>query len=1122
MNNAPAPLKTHVDVTTLDKAVINVYDVESLHNAFTVAFYTDADPAHNNTALVEIFYWVDFDDRTPGYTLSDIEEQALRAHILRINPTLDPNAVIATYNLATNPVTNPNAQANNELLAQRLAASSEDDITNPKRTFDRKAGVYRFENIFGTPPIVDVMQVHDPTVHPYLAGFNSRDYDLTMLSFYLGLVFDYRVANTAEQESLQEQFGDHAVFVGGRRPHGVDANGNVVYQSIYDTNANPRTIREFNDHLFTVDGAMSSAFYDRNAYRSGITDKMRQIRRNFLSSGRHIDIAKLNERQQRTALKRLTGMLGHKILESAQLDDAHATLTTLEQFFDLIAYNVSDVINTRLLLDHPLYAGSFDLRARLLNTYPETVFSQQYLANPYHANVLKRMRMTVDSSSAQFVANVLAPYAPLKDIPAVSFNYPTQQRCDEINATRPDPATHIAPFNVLELAKQVICKQFPDNANPRHVHIRDQFQRVYDYYNAIQYNNFNTNQTSDGKEHTDPITGHTYVIKDYQSLRDIPGAHTNLYYYHENGQASSGFATFSTGGIHGAEYNYAAYKQDFDRTAYGYALLDAAKQECAHDAEIMREQRDITVSFTWIDASSTTHEETDVAVNYTDVLKPKRKSDPQIWRDIPKGMRPATIFQEKTDGTTKLNPAYVYTSAQSCEHEDFTSYYPLLLRNLSAFYNPDLGEDRYSVIFQQKEDYDVLRKDQSKTPQEREMYSVLREGTKLVLNTASGAGDANHNNNIRMNNRVISMRIIGQLFSWIIGQEQTYRGATIISTNTDGLYSAGLTPEENQAVLDKWADKIQVQIEPEHMFLISKDSNNRIELGDTTDLAPGELPVVYSASGGTLGCWRGPNPGQALSHPAMIDRILVEYLRNIAARTINPDTGNPLSLNEPFSCNLARDIVARLHEECDTPQLLLLYQTMINASRGSRSFPYALPLRYNADGDIIPATDEAQYHETDAAYGVDPQHPTMPTIIQHNNRIFFTTAPDPNTPFKEHGRVVLARGTAKTISKTMSETRKRNDRDTHVVENWATYVLQNNGFDARATMQEGNYGKDIITQKITKIEDTTPIIIANQSVYHDDDPSATHTRQEILDAIDTEHYIAMAQATFNTNWLNEA
>lgn len=253
MTNVSAPLKTHVDVTTLDNAIINVYDVESLHNAFTVAFYIDADPQHNNAALVEIFYWLDLDDRVPGYTLTAAEEQLLREHILRVNPTLDRNAVITTYNLATNPQTNPNAQAHNELLAQRLAASSEDDITDPQRTFDRKAGVYRFENIFGTPPIVDVMEVHDPTVHPYLAGFNSRDYDLTMLSFYLGLVFDYRVTNSNEQQSLQEQFGSNAVFVGGRRPHSLDAHGNVVYQSIFDTNASPHVIREFNDQLFAVD-----------------------------------------------------------------------------------------------------------------------------------------------------------------------------------------------------------------------------------------------------------------------------------------------------------------------------------------------------------------------------------------------------------------------------------------------------------------------------------------------------------------------------------------------------------------------------------------------------------------------------------------------------------------------------------------------------------------------------------------------------------------------------------------------------------------------------------------------------------------------------------------------------
>ena len=124
---------------------------------------------------------------------------------------------------------------------------------------------------------------------------------------------------------------------------------------------------------------------------------------------------------------------------------------------------------------------------------------------------------------------------------------------------------------------------------------------------------------------------------------------------------------------------------------------------------------------------------------------------------------------------------YKRQSSDEAIHEDFASYYPLLLTNMSAFYNPDLGDDRYLKIFHDKERYGKQMKDQSLSAAERERLGVLRNGTKLILNSASGAGDASHDNPIRVNNQIISMRIIGQLFSWRVGQAQTLAGARIIS-----------------------------------------------------------------------------------------------------------------------------------------------------------------------------------------------------------------------------------------------------------------------------------------------------------------------------------------------------
>ena len=164
------------------------------------------------------------------------------------------------------------------------------------------------------------------------------------------------------------------------------------------------------------------------------------------------------------------------------------------------------------------------------------------------------------------------------------------------------------------------------------------------------------------------------------------------------------------------------------------------------------------------------------------------------------------------------------------------------------------------------------------------MFVSKRSGVKLLLNSASGAGDTEFEGSpIRMNNMIISMRLIGQLFSWMIGQAQTLEGARIISTNTDGLYSADIDLETNNRVLDEQSERIHVLIEPEELLLVSKDSNNRIELAVPPAYADGTAKPqdakILSASGSSLACWRKPSPTNSLAHPAALDRAMAVYLR---------------------------------------------------------------------------------------------------------------------------------------------------------------------------------------------------------------------------------------------------
>jgi hypothetical protein len=213
-------------------------------------------------------------------------------------------------------------------------------------------------------------------------------------------------------------------------------------------------------------------------------------------------------------------------------------------------------------------------------------------------------------------------------------------------------------------------------------------------------------------------------------------------------------------------------------------------------------------------------------------------------------------------------------------------------------------------------------KDENRSKAERAYYKTRREGTKLILNSASGAADTVYDTNIRMNNVIIAMRIIGQLFTWRIGQAQTLEGFKITSTNTDGLYAVcdESSRELCRSILKRESESIGVDIEPEEMRLISKDANNRIEVS-----LEGK---ILSASGGDTACFDGPNPTKALAHPAIVDTLIVKYLVKYGP-------------NEKFDYVRAMQILDEIKKENEPKQLLMLYQNMINSSEGTCRYVFA-------------------------------------------------------------------------------------------------------------------------------------------------------------------------------------
>ena len=410
-------------------------------------------------------------------------------------------------------------------------------------------------------------------------------------------------------------------------------------------------------------------------------------------------------------------------------------------------------------------------------------------------------------------------------------------------------------------------------------------------------------------------------------------------YYNKDGSSSGCYAQFSIGGIHGAEYNLKLYQKDIYDTNKAITLLNTVKQQYPNPYDL-RVAKSIIID--------------DITYSYTNFLKTGAKlKEPESCQY--KEIAFPTLYKEKKDSKTKkvtyiLNERYTYTSSSICDHYDFKSYYPNLLIKLLAMYNAGLGYDRYNEIYNQKELYGKKTKDVSLSDNELRHYSILRGGTKLILNAASGTGDLTYDTPIRMNNKIISMRLIGQFFTFWLAQAETLAGAKVTSTNTDGIYVNTPNKEITRNILKEMEKIILVDIEPEEMWLISKDTNNRLELS-------ADREKVLNASGGTLACYKKPSPDKSLSHPAIIDNALVTYLQA---------QGNDLE-QIPTLTDI-KSFLENYIKYFDAEKVLIMFQNIIASSPKSNRYITLI----NKD---IDTTSDIRYEDC--------------TVLQHYNRMYF-------------------------------------------------------------------------------------------------------------------------------------
>ena len=969
----------------------NFYDIESLQNLFTLANFKDAeDPTKTH---IDLYYLCDDEEKL----FSDPSwRDKMTDRIRQRNQNFFGS--VRYWNLRF--------EAAVIHLAKTFGLSNARFMNDPNAFSS-----YRPE--FRLVCDTDKEYQEHPEKYPYLLGYNSYNYDTTMLAWYFNCVWD-----PAYQDSKH-----------------ID----IHKECAFDPSVTARQMRAFNDKLFTpaYKNQMPSLLARDDDGKIDYSTNAWRIRKNMLMSGRHIDVARLNEKQSKVGLKRLLGMLGYQILESDKLDTGNDTIETPDQLYDLVAYNISDVVNLKNLFYHPQYQGQFELKKGLLTTYPELVYKKK--KDTYEPNIdptqVRPDRLTIDASSAQFSTKSLCPYDHLKDIEVVSFDYPAEAQAKLMGVPR---------VNVLEEAKAFFYRLYPQQE------LRDRFDVIYRYYKNIEGKNFNDSQTYNEDYTTYDEFGQQQNPKPVYKLSEIEKANTCLPYFDRNGNPTSCFVLFSTGGVHGAEYNVALYEADRQAWLDSISDLEEAKRQFPNPVDL-RKAKTITMPDGRI-------------LKYDVFLKGGLKIADSQYKELDK--KEPQLFREDKKGNYSLNKKYVFTSTCQANHEDFTSYYPNLLRRMMAFFNVGLGYDRYAEIFQQKQDYGKYMKDKSRPQEERDHYRILREGTKLILNSASGAADATFENNIRVNNQIISMRIIGQLFSWRIGQAQSYEGATIPSTNTDGLYSV-MEETINNEILTRESESIGVEIEPEPLYLISKDSNNRIEFDATTG-------NIISASGGTTGCRKGPTPTKSLAHPAIIDWALTEYL------IVTAQNYKGLRMDGPFDETIGRNILKSAMTKFDPVQLLIMYQNIIASSSGSITYIYGM-----VDGE------------------------KEPRVLQNYNRMFIMKD---NTPNTMHLWAAAARAITPAMKKKRAQT---GDRPVAAPDPNAYIVLRANG--EQIDMDHLYPDKDVVTKKVTNIEPEWAIYIQNKDLHILSDAE----RQFILDNLDMEKYLQLLNAAYTRNWMNK-
>ena len=600
--------------------------------------------------------------------------------------------------------------------------------------------------------------------------------------------------------------------------------------------------------------------------------------------GHHVDLTRVNERQMQNgvptlALKTAEGLFGGSIIESRSNTRGYS----IDIFGDTI-YLMNDLTETRDRAYKEL-KGKVDARLALFDDF----------------DYLEDTHATLNSTSSALGTAVVQPTGMLEDIPVVDYLYPAEHIAKEYN---------IEPYNVLNYAENwymtnVYNQVVKHNPVMAKKHLAS-FLSMIGQYKEAEGLNFN-----DNPEHLEKFKVDCFPRKERNNyFKQIYATH--LEFIDKYGNPVGSDFNASIGGAHGQDYNLDQFTRDKEMVTWLY-------QTFGQFSKVHKEIKDEIQKYDselWDIIQKQSRETVDGKHYPLHLLH----EAPVCWRGSrlsdtivnPDYFSPYLIDSKK--GNILLD-RYHYTTATQVIHQDFSGYYPMLLINTGAFYDGK-GRDVYREVYNKRIHVKTVLLPQEKYGSEKWIQlNNLQEAYKLILNSLSGDldGTLQARKAIKANNKAFKMRVIGQLFTYILCQALALEGARIPSTNTDGFYISGISEELNNEIITRELKPMLMTIEPETMGFVSKGTNERIEI----------TPDHIKAGGKGVESFNGPNITKNLDHPAIIDAVAVKYLQkeNIT--------------NLPFDRAWAKECLDEYIKENDLNRVLFMAAWIFRARRGN-------------------------------------------------------------------------------------------------------------------------------------------------------------------------------------------